>query len=91
MEPTMTEGQLLEIILHACRGVSLLHLQQAIRTAERAQSVGPIFHPSAWTKEADRMHALNLDILRRFEDLRRALAEADEVQEVINRTPTTTQ
>jgi len=61
------------------RRVPIGQINDAIRQGLRAESIGPILHPEAWmAKDAFRRHSTNLDILRRFEDFRRALMDADE-------------
>jgi hypothetical protein len=73
------EDILLELLLHHFRSVSVAYLSTAVRKAATAQSVGPLLKPEAWMgKGVDEIHARNLDVLRRSEDLRRALEELDE-------------
>src|SRR5688572_1574335 len=79
---TMTDEVLFDLILHSYRSLSMTFFAEAIRKAERAEAIGPIFHPSEWNKKnVFEMHSLNLDIMRRAQDLRFAIAAADELQE----------
>lgn len=72
-----------EALAAACaclRFASIQYIQGARDLALRAESVGPLINPSAWTgRDTFKRHAANIDVLRRALDLRSAIADADEI------------
>lgn len=71
------------IICAFSRRISLSQTNEAIQRMLKAESVGPLLHPTLWAaKDAFKRHAAGIEVVRRFEDLRRAIIEFDEIMGV---------
>lgn len=73
------QNAVLMLICALTRRIALSQVESAIRRTQRAGTLGPLVNPEAWEHNAFTVHNANLDVLRRFEDLRRALIEVDTI------------
>ena len=74
---TPVDEMVLSVVLGHLRLIPVESIVKAIEKANTAEAVGPILYPEAWSRKASNLHSANLDVLRRVEDLRRALTELD--------------